>query len=147
MIMGPNIIQSLTFHTTKGKHGPYGEEKGQKFSTKLKDGMIVGFHGRKGLFLDALGVHLLEGKVVPCLSPAPNSVKPNAASSVPSLPSPAPPKSIKQVAAIVPSLTPSAQPKPAKPKATSVTEVDDSTQWSFKLGRKGLTDEVWNYVP
>ncbi|XP_055807910.1 jacalin-related lectin 3 [Solanum dulcamara] len=141
MIMGPNIIQSLTFHTTKGKHGPYGEEKGQQFSTKLKDGMIVGFHGRKGLFLDALGVHVLEGKVVPCLSPAPNSVKPNAASSVPSLPSPAPPKSIKQVAAIIPSLTPSAQPKPAKPKATSVTEVDDGTQWSFKLGRKGLTDE------
>lgn len=143
MIMGPNIIQSLTFHTTKGKHGPYGEEQGQQFSTKLNEGMIVGFHGRKGLFLDALGVHVLEGKVVPCLPPAP---APNAA-SLPSLPSPAPPKPIKQAAAIVPSLSPSAPAKPVKPKATSVTEGDDSTQWSFKLGRKGLTDEVWNCLP
>ncbi|TMW82310.1 hypothetical protein EJD97_006283 [Solanum chilense] len=139
MIMGPNIIHSLTFHTTKRKHGPYGEEQGQQFSTKLIDGMIIGFHGRKGMFLDALGVHVLEGKVAPCLppAPAPNAVKPNAA-SVPSLPSSSPLKSNKQVAPIVPSLAP---PKPAKPKASSVTEADDSTQWSFKLGRKGLTDE------
>ncbi|XP_049369323.1 jacalin-related lectin 3 isoform X1 [Solanum verrucosum] len=153
MIMGPNIIHSLTFHTTKGKHGPYGEEQGQQFSTKLKDGMIVGFHGRKGMFLHALGVHVLEGKVAPCLPPAPalNAVKPNAA-SVPSLHSSAPLKSNKQVAPIVPSLTHSAPLKPAKPKASFVTEADDSTQWSFKLGRKGLTDEtkkgkrtiIWN---
>lgn len=144
MIMGPNIIHSLTFHTTKRKHGPYGEEQGQQFSTKLSDGMIVGFHGRRGMFLDALGVHVLEGKVPPCLppAPAPNAVKPNAA-SVPSLPSSSPLKSNKQVAPIVPSLAP---PKPAKPKASSVTEADDSTQWSFKLGRKGLTDEVLSYM-
>ncbi|XP_060190992.1 jacalin-related lectin 3 isoform X1 [Lycium barbarum] len=144
MIMGPNIIQSLTFHTTKGKHGPYGEEQGQQFSTKLKEGMIVGFHGRKGLFLDALGVHVLEGKVVPCLPPAaaPNTIKPNAAASVPSLASPVPPKSIKPVGATVPSLPTPAPPKPAKPKAASVTEVDDSPQWSFKLGKKGLSEET-----
>ncbi|KAK4368711.1 hypothetical protein RND71_012503 [Anisodus tanguticus] len=144
MIMGPNIIQSLTFHTTKGKHGPYGEEQGQQFSTKLKEGMIVGLHGRKGLFLDALGVHVLEGKVVPCLppAPAPNSIKPNAAPSVPSLPSPAPPKSTKPVAATVPALPAPAPPKPAKPKSASVTEADDSPQWSFKLGKKGHTEET-----
>ncbi|PHT63396.1 Jacalin-related lectin 3, partial [Capsicum annuum] len=147
MIMGPNIIQSLTFHTTKGKHGPYGEEQGQQFSTKLKEGIIVGFHGRKGLFLDALGVHVLEGKVAPCLpptptfAPSPNSVKPNA-TSVPSLPSPTPPKPIKPAAAIAPSLTAPSPLKPVKPKPTSVTEADDSTQWTFKLGRRGLTEET-----
>lgn len=64
MMMGPSVIKSLTFHTTKGKYGPYGEEEGEPFSTNLKEGsMIVGFHGRKGLFLDAIGVHVLEGKV------------------------------------------------------------------------------------
>lgn len=63
MIMGPNVIKSLTFHTTKKKHGPYGEEQGTPFTTKLKEGKIVGIHGRKGLFLDALGVHATEGKV------------------------------------------------------------------------------------
>ncbi|CAI9777858.1 unnamed protein product [Fraxinus pennsylvanica] len=70
MIMGPEVIKSLTFHTTKGKYGPYGEEEGKYFSTNLKErSMIVGFHGRKGLFIDAIGVHVLEGKDVPASSP------------------------------------------------------------------------------
>ncbi|KAL8030644.1 hypothetical protein ABFX02_14G298600 [Erythranthe guttata] len=65
MIMGPNVIKSLTFHTTKGKYGPYGDEQGELFSTKLKQGsMVVGFHGRKGLFLDSIGVHVVEGKIL-----------------------------------------------------------------------------------
>ncbi|KAL5557963.1 hypothetical protein UlMin_034174 [Ulmus minor] len=62
--MGPHVIKSLTFHTTKGRHGPFGEEQGTAFSSKLKEGKIVGFHGKKGLFLDAIGVHVIEGKVV-----------------------------------------------------------------------------------
>lgn len=65
MYMGPNIIKSLTFHTNKGKHGPFGEEQGQSFSNKANEGKIVGFHGREGLFLDAIGVHVMEGKVKP----------------------------------------------------------------------------------
>ncbi|XP_059636411.1 jacalin-related lectin 3 isoform X2 [Cornus florida] len=65
MLMGPTIIKSLTFHTTKTKYGPFGEETGQSFSTNLKEGKIVGFHGRKGLFVDAIGVHVVEGKVFP----------------------------------------------------------------------------------
>ncbi|XP_030484910.2 jacalin-related lectin 3 [Cannabis sativa] len=67
MIMGPQVIKSLTFHTTKGKHGPYGEEQaggGGCFTSKVREGRIVGFHGRRGLFLDAIGVHILEGKIV-----------------------------------------------------------------------------------
>lgn len=64
MGMGPNVIKSLSFHTTKKKHGPYGEEQGTPFNTKLKEGKIVGIHGRTGLFLDAIGVHAIEGKIM-----------------------------------------------------------------------------------
>jgi len=64
MYMGPSIIRSLTFHTTKRIYGPFGDETGTYFTTKLKEGQIVGLHGRKGLFLDALGVHVMEGKVI-----------------------------------------------------------------------------------
>ncbi|KAL3505336.1 hypothetical protein ACH5RR_035177 [Cinchona calisaya] len=72
MGMGPNIIKSLTFHTTKGKYGPYGDEQGQSFSTKLREGVIVGIHGRKGLFIDAIGVHVLEGNNKPVVSRSPS---------------------------------------------------------------------------
>ncbi|KAJ8772729.1 hypothetical protein K2173_027906 [Erythroxylum novogranatense] len=65
MYMGPHIIKSLTFYTNKGVHGPFGEEQGPSFTTKMKEGRIVGFHGREGLFLDAIGVHLVEGIVKP----------------------------------------------------------------------------------
>lgn len=64
MIMGPNVIKSLTFHTTKGKHGAFGDQQGCPFTSKLKEGRIAGFHGRKGLFLDALGVYVIEGKMM-----------------------------------------------------------------------------------
>lgn len=64
MYMGPAVIRSLTFHTTKRKYGPYGDEQGTYFTTKEKEGKIIGIHGRKGLFLDAIGVHMLVEKVV-----------------------------------------------------------------------------------
>ncbi|GLT92059.1 hypothetical protein SLE2022_099180 [Rubroshorea leprosula] len=65
MYMGPNIIKSLTFYTNKGKHGPFGEEQGPSFTNQMNEGKIIGFHGREGLFLDAIGVHVIEGKVPP----------------------------------------------------------------------------------
>ncbi|KAF8405295.1 hypothetical protein HHK36_010197 [Tetracentron sinense] len=81
MIMGPNVIKSLTFHTTKKKYGPFGDEQGTSFSSNLKEGMIVGFHGRKGWFIDSIGVHVLEGKLsLPQLSPT-NSI--NASKDMP----------------------------------------------------------------
>jgi hypothetical protein len=103
MGMGPNVIKSLTFHTTKGKYGPYGEELGQPFSTRLRDGTIVGIHGRKGLFIDAIGVHVLEGNVMPATSIASSN--------------------------------------PMNQILVSTKEAD-SPQWSFKLGKKGLMEEV-----
>ena len=69
MLMGPIAIKSLTFHTTKKKYGPFGEEQGTFFSSVLADGMIVGFHGRSGWYIDSIGVHVLEGKVSPPGSP------------------------------------------------------------------------------
>lgn len=72
MYMGPNVIKSLTFYTNKRTYGPYGEEQGASFTTKLKEGKIVGIHGREGLFVDALGVHVIEGKVMPS-NPSPSN--------------------------------------------------------------------------
>ncbi|KAK7333222.1 hypothetical protein VNO80_29987 [Phaseolus coccineus] len=72
MYMGPAVIRSLTFHTTKKSYGPFGDEHGTSyFTTKLREGKVVGFHGRSGLFLDSLGVHAIEGKViVPVATPS-----------------------------------------------------------------------------
>ncbi|KAJ0247775.1 Jacalin-like lectin domain-containing protein [Hirschfeldia incana] len=70
--MGPNVIKSLTFHTNKGKHGPCGEEQGPSFTHKIDEGKIVGFHGREGLFLDSIGVHVMPCKISP-FKPSPHN--------------------------------------------------------------------------
>ncbi|KAK2386738.1 Mannose-binding lectin superfamily protein [Trifolium repens] len=72
MYMGPSTIRSLTFHTTKRTYGPFGDEYGTYFTTKLKEGKVVGILGRKGLFLDALGVHVIEGKVIVSVPTSPS---------------------------------------------------------------------------
>ncbi|KAI5435160.1 jacalin-related lectin 3 isoform X1 [Lathyrus oleraceus] len=76
MYMGPAVVRSLTFHTTKRKYGPFGDEQGTYFTTKAKEGKIVGIHGRKGLFLDAFGVHVEEGKVVVPVATHPKEIIP-----------------------------------------------------------------------
>lgn len=63
MYMGPNVIKSLTFRTNRGKHGPYGEEQGPSFTHQIDEGKVVGFLGREGLFLDSIGVHVMECKI------------------------------------------------------------------------------------
>ncbi|KAL5557961.1 hypothetical protein UlMin_034172 [Ulmus minor] len=62
ILRGPTIIRSITFYTNKKKYGPFGDEQGIPFSSGQNDGIIVGFHGRKGWFVDSIGVHFLEGK-------------------------------------------------------------------------------------
>lgn len=69
MYMGPIIVRSITFHTNRGRHGPFGDEQGASFTSKLKEGKIVGFHGRGGLFIDAIGIHMMEGKVPAAVLP------------------------------------------------------------------------------
>ncbi|KAK9136287.1 hypothetical protein Syun_015617 [Stephania yunnanensis] len=51
-------IKSLTFHTSRGKYGPFGEETGTFFTSTTTEGKIVGFHGRSSMYLDAIGVHM-----------------------------------------------------------------------------------------
>ncbi|XP_009795367.1 putative late blight resistance protein homolog R1B-16 isoform X1 [Nicotiana sylvestris] len=55
-----SIIKSLCFITNAKNYGPFGcEAAGTPFSLVMEEGVaIVGFHGRSGLFLDAIGVYL-----------------------------------------------------------------------------------------
>ncbi|KAI3513207.1 hypothetical protein L1887_20534 [Cichorium endivia] len=57
---GAEGITSITFHTNKGIYGPYGQESGAQyvyFTSTASPGKIVGFQGRNGDFLTAIGVH------------------------------------------------------------------------------------------
>ena len=63
-------MKSLTLYTNKRKYGPFGEEQGSSFSSASNNGIIVGFHGRKGGFVDSIGVHVLEG-TLPVSRPIP----------------------------------------------------------------------------
>ena len=80
MYKGPIVIKSLTFHTTRRKYGPYGDEQGTYFTTKDKEGKVVGIHGRKGLFLDAIGVHVAEGKAIVPVATPPKEIIPSGTS-------------------------------------------------------------------
>ncbi|WVZ99180.1 hypothetical protein U9M48_044513 [Paspalum notatum var. saurae] len=55
---GPRVLRSLTFVTNRGKYGPFGDEGGAFFSSATTEGKVVGFHGRSGQHLDAIGVHM-----------------------------------------------------------------------------------------
>ncbi|KAF5817894.1 putative jacalin-like lectin domain-containing protein [Helianthus annuus] len=58
---GLEAIRSISFHTNKRIHGPYGEERGAGhvyYSSTASPGKIVGFHGRDIGFLSAIGVHM-----------------------------------------------------------------------------------------
>lgn len=55
---GQNVISSITLYTSRGKYGPIGEELGTYFTSITTEGKVVGFHGRCGMYLDAIGVHM-----------------------------------------------------------------------------------------
>ncbi|KAK1427337.1 hypothetical protein QVD17_16020 [Tagetes erecta] len=58
---GLEAIASITFHTNKKIHGPFGEEEGAGnvyFSSAASRGKVVGFQGRNNRFLSAIGVHM-----------------------------------------------------------------------------------------
>ncbi|KDP38566.1 hypothetical protein JCGZ_04491 [Jatropha curcas] len=57
------VIRSLTFYTNKGKYGPFGEEVGSFFTSAKTEGKIVGFHGRSGCYLNAIGVHMQQSSI------------------------------------------------------------------------------------
>ncbi|KAK3006893.1 hypothetical protein RJ639_017517 [Escallonia herrerae] len=52
-------ITSITFYTTKMKYGPFGNGmRGTYFASTPSKGKLVGFHGRNGAYLHAIGVHM-----------------------------------------------------------------------------------------
>ncbi|KAL6880092.1 hypothetical protein ACP4OV_011657 [Aristida adscensionis] len=54
-----DVITSLTLTTNIRRYGPFGEPKGTPFCSQVKKGYnIVGFFGRSGGCLDALGVYI-----------------------------------------------------------------------------------------
>ncbi|CAO2142432.1 unnamed protein product [Urochloa humidicola] len=52
-----NIITSLRFVTNKNKVYTFGKTSGTPFSVPIQDGKIVGFFGRAGDYLDAIGIY------------------------------------------------------------------------------------------
>ncbi|XP_062027217.1 jacalin-related lectin 19-like [Rosa rugosa] len=56
---GTVSVRSLTFKSNKRSYGPFGIEQGNYFSLPVTTGnKIVGFHGRSGWYLDAIGAYL-----------------------------------------------------------------------------------------
>ncbi|KAF8108310.1 hypothetical protein N665_0111s0023 [Sinapis alba] len=75
-LLGTDVITSLVFKTSKGRKSPtfgpnlLGLVNGTKFEFEDEGKKIVGFHGRAGDALDALGVYfVLLGSLTPSLSP------------------------------------------------------------------------------
>ncbi|PON75634.1 Jacalin-like lectin domain containing protein [Trema orientale] len=55
---GSPVLRSLTFKSNKRTFGPYGAEEGTPFTFPMDGGLIVGFRGRSGWYLDAIGFRL-----------------------------------------------------------------------------------------
>ncbi|KAF9613367.1 hypothetical protein IFM89_007445 [Coptis chinensis] len=51
---GSAVIRSLTIKSNRRTFGPFGVEEGTPFSFPMEGGLIVGFKGRSGWYLDAL---------------------------------------------------------------------------------------------
>jgi len=57
----PPVVRSVTFATSRGTvHGPFGDADadGVPFSYPMEGGVVVGFTGRSGWNLDALGLYV-----------------------------------------------------------------------------------------
>ena len=51
-------VRSLELITNWRSYGPYGKEEGTPFELSAFDGKIVGFYGRSGEYLNAIGVYV-----------------------------------------------------------------------------------------
>lgn len=57
-------VRSLVLETNFAVYGPYGMEEGETFEFNALGGQIIGFHGRCGAILDAVGVYVQVGATV-----------------------------------------------------------------------------------
>lgn len=55
---GSPVIRSLAFRTNQGAYGPFGVAEGTPFEFPVDGGVIVGFCGRSGWQLDAVGLYV-----------------------------------------------------------------------------------------
>lgn len=55
---GSVFVRSLTFQSNKRTYGPYGVQQGTYFTLPISSGKVVGFHGKSGWYLDAIGVYV-----------------------------------------------------------------------------------------
>ena len=53
-----NTLTSLAFLTNKTQHGPFGTKSGTPFSVNANGGVVTGFHGRHGPYLEAIGLFI-----------------------------------------------------------------------------------------
>lgn len=61
---GSNVIRSLTFKTNRRSVGPFGVEEGTPFSLPMEGGQIVGFKGKAGWYVDAIGFYISKARAV-----------------------------------------------------------------------------------
>ncbi|XP_064937485.1 jacalin-related lectin 19-like [Musa acuminata AAA Group] len=52
------LVRNLTLRTNKESYGPFGSSGGKPFSIPVASGKIVGFFGRAGAMIDAIGLYL-----------------------------------------------------------------------------------------
>ncbi|XVF82064.1 hypothetical protein PTKIN_Ptkin16aG0013500 [Pterospermum kingtungense] len=52
------VIRSLSFKTNLTTYGPFGTVTGTSFSIPIEGSVVIGFHGRAGYYLDAIGIHV-----------------------------------------------------------------------------------------
>ncbi|KDP26963.1 hypothetical protein JCGZ_22259 [Jatropha curcas] len=52
------MVQSITFQSNKKSYGPFGLNKGNHFSLASAGDQIIGFHGRSGYCLNAIGAYI-----------------------------------------------------------------------------------------
>ncbi|XP_044962818.1 jacalin-related lectin 19-like isoform X2 [Hordeum vulgare subsp. vulgare] len=55
---GSPVIRSLAFRTERAAYGPFGAVEGTPFQFAVEGGVIVGFCGRSGWQLDAVGMYV-----------------------------------------------------------------------------------------
>ncbi|KAM6549840.1 hypothetical protein CsatB_021516 [Cannabis sativa] len=55
-----DVILSLSFHTNLSTYVPFGRPSntGTPFTIPMEDSVVVGFHGRAGYYLDAIGIYV-----------------------------------------------------------------------------------------
>jgi Jacalin-like lectin domain len=52
------VVKSLALETNLAVYGPYGKAQGIPFELSAPGSQIIGFLGRSGLLLDAIGVYV-----------------------------------------------------------------------------------------